>query len=559
MNNYTGSDGVFNIYHFPILRDDLNITYINQNTISYTYKGNTYELSGVNSCKFALINTATDLEKKNLVSFTSILDSVMTIQIIDDHFSVYETKTVVMPIANILSNDTDIKSGGLNPLSLVSISGTTLGTAIINGSNIEYTNTSGVVGDIATITYDAENFDGDVQEGTIEITLEEIPPIICNPDTFDLQQGETLLLSKSALSNNDVDGLGKVLTVQTVINPVNGEVSLNGDNVSFVSTGISGFPAEFDYTVTNTDGTEGTGKVYVNITALPPIEALIYATDAGVQDAIANGYTPPTVTDIFNTWPRFASADYFADAGSSTGIANDWKLLTGPDRISMPTNGAGSGIVSSDSFDNYTFEATLTSTNHDNDTIGLIVAFVRDGATNKALYISRTKGGNAPANGFGLVYSENGSSNTWNINNISVDGTNGGWGSQKSRVKIQRQGDIIKCYATNWDDENNYQISSEIVLDLNSDARLTIFKGKQPYGYFAHSQAESTFLDVAFTGGMDASKLYDVTGNVLWEYIDGSWVNNGTTIQEDLGYVRDATNPETGITYHITGADITVV
>jgi hypothetical protein len=80
---------------------------------------------------------------------------------------------------------------------------------------------------------------------------------------------------------------------------VNGEVSLNGDNVSFSSTGISGFPAEFDYTVTNTDGVEGTGKVYVNITPLPPIEALIYATDADVQTTIDNGYTPPTVADIF--------------------------------------------------------------------------------------------------------------------------------------------------------------------------------------------------------------------------------------------------------------------
>jgi len=559
LGNYNGSAGTYDIYHFPTSQENLDIKFINKTTLSYTYGGSTYTLENIDGMRFKMINTATLLEEKIPASFTAILNDIMTIDITDDNFSVYETKTVIMPIANIMANDTDIMSGGLNPLTLNSISNITLGTAIINGSNIEYTNTDGSVGDIATITYEAENFDGDITTGTINITIQAIPPIICNPDTFDLQQGETLLLSKAALSDNDVDGFEKYpLVVQTVVNPVNGSVSLNGDNVSFTSTGISGFPAEFDYTVTNTDGTVGTGKVYINVTPLPPIEALIYASDVGVQDAIANGYTPPTVADIFNTWARFDGGTLYDDASSSAGGADDWQLLTEPDRILMPTNiSPGNGIISPEGFDNYTFEATLFSDNSDDDTIGLIAAFYRDGSTNKSLNLIRTKGGTAPAKGFGFVYTENGS-DTWTINNIDVGGVAGGWSSEKSRIKIQRQGDILKAYATEWNDEGNYQVYSEIILDLNSDSRLSVFKGKKPYGYYSYSQANSTYLDVEFTGGLDATKLYDIEGNVLWEYIDGTWTNTGTTIQEDLGYVRDCTNPETGITYLIKGDEVIV-
>jgi hypothetical protein len=568
LGNYKGETGTYDIYHFPTSQENLNLKFINKTTLSYTYGGSTYTLENIDGMRFKMINSASLLEKKIPASFTAILNSIMTIDITDDNFFVYETKTVIMPIANIMANDIDVKSGGLNPLTLNNISNVTFGTAVINGSNIEYTNTDGNIGDIATITYEAENFDGDITTGTINITIQAIPPIICNPDTFDLQQGETLLLSKAALSDNDVDGFEKYpLVVQTVINPINGSVSLNGDNVSFTSTGISGFPAEFEYTVTNTDGTVGTGKVYINVTPLPPIEALIYASDVGVQDAIANGYTPPTVADIFNTWARYDGAAYYDDKDSASGQALDWEYLTDPERVLMPTNTSkGNGFISPDKLDNYTFEATVTSDSTDDDGIGIIAAFTRDNGKNEVLFLNRTQGGVAPSNGFGFIYGDEGAVSTWVINNISVGGVNkngtsgdeNGWNSRKSRLKIQRQGDILTAYATEWNDVDNYQVSSKITLDLNSDSRLAVFKGKQSYGYYTHSQPNSTYLDVEFTGGLDATKLYDIEGNVLWKYIDGTWTNTGTTIQEDLGYVRDCTNPETGITYIIKGDEVIV-
>jgi hypothetical protein len=554
----------FYIYHCPTKLENLDAQYVDNKTISFLHRGQRYNISEVDKLVFKMSNvdlTINDNIVKNTagVYFSTILDGIATILVEDDHYSVYQGKTIIIPIANLLANDTDVISNGLNPLSLTGISNFVGGTAVINGANIEFTNTSGEVNDIVSFDYEATNLDGHTATGTVNITIDAIPPIICNPDTFDLQQGETLLLSKSALSANDVDGLGKALTVTAVQNPVNGQVTLNGDNVSFTSTGISGVPAEFDYVVTNGSETQ-TGKVYINVTPLPPIEALIYANSSEVQNALASGYTPPSVQDIFNTWARFDGGSYYVNKDSASGQALDWQLLSNPDRVLMPTNtGLGNGFISPDVFDNYTFEATLFSDSSDNDQIGLIIAFERDNGVNKILAAIRNTGGQDPKNGWGLIYSENGPwVPTWTINNMSVGGATGGWSSKKTRVKIQRQGDIIKAYTTNWNDEGNYQVSSEIVLDLNSDPRLAVFKGKKPYGYYTHSQPNSTYLDVNFTGGMDASKIYDVENNVLWEYQNGQWVNTGTTIQEDLGYVRDATNPETGITYTIKGDEVIV-
>jgi hypothetical protein len=557
------------IYHIPSKQSATPLEFIDNNTLKIKYNNTDFNLIKLNRIIWKLSDEEA-IENPEIVnkgySFQMVVDSVATISVVDDFYAVYQGKSVIIPIANILSNDTDIKSDGVNPLSLIAVSNPTNGSVVLNGSNVTFTNTSGAVGETCTFTYTARNYDGDTATGTVNIYIEAVPPIICNPDTYDLQQGETLLLSKSSLSANDVDGLGQSLTVTDVYNPVGGTVALNGDNISFTSTGVSGFPAQFNYLVSNGTQTQ-VGDVYLNVTPLPPIEGLVYDNAEAVQNAISSGYTPPSVQDIFNTWARYDGANYYANKNVASGQALDWQLLSNPDRVMMPTNtSAGNGFISPDAFDNYTFEATLTSTSTDDDGIGLIVAFNRDSGTNQVLWLNRTQGGVQPSNGWGFVYGDNGGVSTWVINNVSVGGVNKnstsgdklGWNSRQSRIKIQRQGDIIKAWCTNWNDVNNYQVTSELTLDLNSDSRLYQFKGKQPYGYYTHSQPYSTYLNISFKGGLDASKMYDIETNTTWEYIGSTWVNTGVTLQEALGYVREVVNPETGVTYIIKGNEIVV-
>ena len=110
------------------------------------------------------------------------------------------------------------------------------------------------------------------------------------------------------------------------------------------------------------------------------------------------------------------------------------------------------GFVSPEKLENYTFEATLRSTNSDNDTIGLVIAFVRIGGINYTLTALRNTRGNAPSEGWGVCYGENTNYASWIVDKKSVDGTPSGWNGTRSRVKIERNGDSIKCYTTNWDD-----------------------------------------------------------------------------------------------------------
>lgn len=192
------------------------------------------------------------------------------------------------------------------------------------------------------------------------------------------------------------------------------------------------------------------------------------------------------------------------------------------------------GFVSPEKLENYTFETTLRSTNGDNDTIGLVIAFVSIDGINYTLTALQNKGGNAPNEGWGVCYGENTNYASWIIDKKSVDGNANGWSSAQSGVKIERNGNIIKCYTTNWDDVDTYQASSLITLDLNSDPRLDKFKGAQSYGYVIYSQPDSTYLDKyrRIGGGLDVTKIYSANNGEVWEYIQGSgWTMLGTTVQ----------------------------
>lgn len=472
--------------------------------------------------------------------------SNFTIVLQEHTFEVYTTKTSIIPIANILAGSVDEWSGGNDPVTLITVENPERGSVVKNGTNVEFTSTGGV-GQSAGFNFTVRNTIGEEKQGHVIMNVTAIPPIIANPDTFDLQQGETLLMSKSNLATNDVDGQGKSLTVDWVGNAIGGNVSLNGNTLSFVSTGLSGQPAQFDYRVTN--GTENQiGKVYINVTPLPEQEFLLYKSDSEARQAVAE-LSPPTVADIFETWGRFDGNNWYANKSVASGNSASWELLSNPERVSMPLNvDPTNGFISPDSLDNYTFEATLTSTSSDNDTIGLVIAFVREGSTNHILSLAISGGGSSPRAGYGIMYFQN-TSGYGDQPPVMVTksylGRRGGISGAQMRVKIQRQGDIIKCYGTKWNDTSNFDISSEIIFDLNSSSYTTRFKGPKPYGYLTFSQPHSTYLDVWFSGGAELNKIFASESGKVWEHINGQWVDTGRMVQDDVGYIRKVRNPET--------------
>lgn len=485
----------------------------------------------------------------------------LDILLIPKNFNIYSGLKNVIPISILLDGFIDEYSNNEDPLILESIFNLVGGTGIISGLNIEFTSIY-EPGEISSFEFIVKNSINKTKVGIAHLLNESIPDIICNPDTFDLQQNETLLLDKNILLNNDIDyvvGNNSTLSIIDILDPVGGTLSVNGNNISFLSTGLAGQPAGFKYKVKNNYNVEQFGNVFLNITPLPKSEALIYLNSLDANNTVSN-FSPPTMQDIFNNWGRFNGDKYYInkDAAISANDTNAqaWEFLNNPDRISMPLNVSPiNGFISPDKLDNYTFECTVTSTSTDDDANGLVIAFVRDNNINKSLVLWRTNGGTAPVNGFGIAYYENGTLvnliNDINVGGVYKNSKYNGWNNRQSRLKILRSGDIIECYCTNWDDVNNYQVSSKLTLDLNSQTFLNIFKGKCSYGYATFSQPNSTYLNPVIKGSLNYNQIIDSETGKVWEYIDGIWVDTGKTIQQVLGYIREVKNPLTGETFLI--------
>ena len=225
----------------------------------------------------------------------------------------------------------------------------------------------------------------------------------------------------------------------------------------------------------------------------------------------------------------------------------------------------------------YTFEATLFSNDGDDDSIGLIIAFSRDGATNRYIVAHRTKGGNSPSSGWGLSLYEG--TAQYVLEEVSVGGTSGGWSGSSSRVRIERTGDQIMLTASPWN-STTFDADSEIAVDLaagtvnglDAGHDLSVFQGPRQYGYFTLSQPYSTYLDIELEGGLERDVAHLLTdgedtdsdgshdcwaGSEVWRYQDGDWTQStGATLQSELGYPRtvhvvDENGDATGISYEI--------
>ena len=475
---------------------------------------------------------------------------------VEDSFTVITGRSATLPAANLTANDED--SSDSPPLTIDWVGEEVGGTASLQGANVIF-ECSASEGEAASFQYRVQNYIGLIATGTVTLTVEAVPPIVAEADTYDLVQGEQLLVLASDLLANDEDGEGRPLTVVSVGNPVGGSVSLAAENITFTGEGYAYQPAGFDYTVQNDLGTTATGSVYINVQPLAPIEAYIYH-DSGLLAEKLAAYQPPSVQDIFNSWGRFDGNSFFEnkDDPNISSNASAWQFLSNPDRVSMPLNVYPyNGFVSPEKLENYTFEATLSSPDSDNDTIGLVIAFVQIDGTNYTLTAVRNQGGHSPSEGWGVCYGEGSNYYSWIIDSKSVGGTSYGWYGAQSAVKIVRNGDLIKCYATDWNDTATYQAASEIVIDLDSDPRLAKFKGARSYGYVTYSQPDSTYLDIQIGGGLDVSKIYDAASGEVWEYIQGSgWTLLATSVWDELGFVREVTNPETGDTYLIKEDEI---
>ncbi len=284
-----------------------------------------------------------------------------------------------------------------------------------------------------------------------------------------------------------------------------------------------------------------------NTAIFTEIEEKIYDDDAAALAATSSMGAPPSIQDIFNTWARYNGIDYYTSGAASSGDAAAWTFASSPDRFIQPRNvGHPNAILSAASYSNYTIEATLTSENNDNDTIGMVAAFAQVGVDNLSLVVARSKGGFPPSNGFGILFITN--STVVAINNVSQGGAVGGWSGDKTRIVITRNRDIIKYKSSNWNDLTTF--GPEYTLDLNSDARFAPFLTSARVGFFTQSQAGSTYLDVLMPG-LGSTTIRSVSTGKTWTYDGANWISTVAPFSNDLGAFVRATNTDTNKKYLI--------
>ena len=517
-----------------------------------------------------------------------------------DAFYCSDGVALIIPVADILSND-KVRSGGsvvdnqttdsLELIGVKSSNGCTVTPTLFNGkiSSLRILNTL-PVGSVASFICEIKNkITNETFDSPVTVYIKSAHPINAIGDVYNLTQWEILSLSISQILSNDA-AIHTPITFVEIIpsSAVNGTVSLTGSTISFQSTGLVGQPASFQYRIKDANNNTAVGTVNINILELPEVEAYIWETSSLLSE---NLYEPPTFLDVFNTWPRFCHDPSKWDDPADSLDLDYWVYEAAYDRVryNLHAHPRLNGLYSLEPLENYVHQATITGTDDDSgswDSEGLVIAVNEDASGNlHTLTLQKAVGQNfvnyndvmaglktahEVACGYAIVYdclrptewlvqqSRNSVPPVGTTARGFDDGINYNLRLNPNgfTLKVERIGDTIRCWASAL---NSLVLdpATELTIDLNSDPRLAQFKGKKPYGYCVFSQPAVTWVNVSLVGGLNASKLYDMEANVVWEYINSTWVNTGQTIQQELGYPRTVTNPKNGFVYRIEQNSIT--
>lgn len=250
--------------------------------------------------------------------------------------------------------------------------------------------------------------------------------------------------------------------------------------------------------------------------------------------------------NVFNSWRRISRSGVNSSDNAIPAELNAWSYDAVNDRIRNTTNSSSViGFVSPERFDNFVFEAQLTSTDGDNDFIGLIIAYAKDASTGLTHILTATRGlnGSAPFmidknfNGFDtreLVISNQLGVLKWGDGTVATAAGAAslpGWSGfpTGTKVKVTREGDIITCETTQIN-ETTYVDAAKIVFDLSANPALSVFRGPQSYGYMSMSQANSSWATLQKPGGKPT--IVDIRDFSIWTWQNNAYVKSTSSVAD---------------------------
>ena len=145
-------------------------------------------------------------------------------------------------------------------------------------------------------------------------------------------------------------------------------------------------------------------------------------------------------------------------------------------------------------FKKFKFGCRLSSSNADDDGIGIVVAQNYVDGVNHMICAARTGGGIYNAN-FTIFYTNTGIGPTTYITSTNV-GANGGWSGRYTDIESERDGNqfTVRCSTFNSSAKNTV-----LTFSLNDyPAFRSFFEEGGNFGFFAHSQAAASFSNMEF-------------------------------------------------------------
>lgn len=294
---------------------------------------------------------------------------------------------------------------------------------------------------------------------------------------------------------------------------------------------------------------------------LPVVKLPVFLTPQAATSGLA-GYVPPTLADVFNTWGRTQGRDYYPAGSAFPTEAAAWEWNPVTKSVVQPLNTSSVvSFISPDKKDAYVLDVVLSSTNGDDDGIGVLLAFPSTNplqASQQNSLIAMVVRSPMFATGASLwvfYINSSGARVTLLTNNHvptqASDNGGDGWAGKTRRLRVTRKGDFFKIDSSDWGASELLEEAS-VLLDLNDYPVLAEFKGEQHYGLTSFSQAASTYSNLSIVDGSVKDTALVVSTKEVFQYILGNWeAVPGVNLQEVYGVGRIIENSINGQRYRV--------
>lgn len=274
---------------------------------------------------------------------------------------------------------------------------------------------------------------------------------------------------------------------------------------------------------------------------------------------IVDAVNLPTFQQVFDNWYRISHGNSDRYPFSPDELQT-WTYDAATGSIRNTTNSVTFiGMVSLATVGDYEFEVGLSSTNADDDSIGIVLAFYKDPITSKEHTLSLLRHlGSQNTGDDDINYTYNMQQRDAYVIRKAGNRKQIGWNAAgETIVSAKRVGNLIHCKVREFSKLNPAQpVVDEYTIDLESDPRLSVFLGEARYGYCAQSQQDSTWRSIKWPEGdgrgyyASMKALRDIKEQCLDKAIILSGViAHGATVPLPPGFTREQVNviviPET--------------